>query len=150
METIVNEAVNELTNAFSVDVTSKSTIDAFNKEAASCMKRVQDTTDLANKVQSETNNINELLQSLKSKDQELQTAFHKIDQLELLINRVKDTYNAVAENLDQVEKAVNASTPFRLGNRYKSDVPVQPYFPPPNHVDIYDTNELFTSLSLSL
>ncbi|KAK4516040.1 uncharacterized protein ATC70_011001 [Mucor velutinosus] len=114
METTVNEAVDELTNAFSVDAASKPTIEAFKKETTSCMKRVQDTTDLANKVQSETNNINELLQSLKSKDEELQTAFGKIDQLELLINRVKDTYNAVAENLDQVEKTVNASTPLRL------------------------------------
>ncbi|OAD03376.1 hypothetical protein MUCCIDRAFT_110233 [Mucor lusitanicus CBS 277.49] len=114
METIVNEAVDELANVFSVDATSKPAVDTFKKEIASCRKRVQETTDLANKVQSETNNINELLQSLKSKDQELQTAFDKIDQLELLINRVKDTYNAVAENLDQVEKAVNASTPFRL------------------------------------
>ncbi|KAL9557519.1 hypothetical protein MBANPS3_001326 [Mucor bainieri] len=83
METIVNEAVDELTNAFSVDATSKPTIDAFKQETTSCMKRVQDTIDLANKVQSETSNISELLQSLKSKDEELQAAFDKIDQLEV-------------------------------------------------------------------
>ncbi|KAL0138995.1 hypothetical protein V8B55DRAFT_1519829 [Mucor lusitanicus] len=83
METIVNEAVDELANVFSVDATSKPAVDTFKKEIASCRKRVQETTDLANKVQSETNNINELLQSLKSKDQELQTAFDKIDQLEV-------------------------------------------------------------------
>ncbi|GAN02336.1 hypothetical protein MAM1_0020d01779 [Mucor ambiguus] len=83
METIVNEAVDELTNAFSVEATSIPTIDAFKKKTTSCMKRVQDTTELADKVQSETNNINELLQSLKSKDEELQKAFDKIDQLEV-------------------------------------------------------------------
>ncbi|KAG2195537.1 hypothetical protein INT46_007237 [Mucor plumbeus] len=148
METIVNEAVDELNNTFSIQNTSKPTIDEFNKEAQSCMKRIKDTTDLITKVQSETDNINQLMQSLKSKDDELQAMFNKIDQLELLVTKVKNTYNAVAENLDIVEKAVNASTPFRLGNRYKSDMPIQPYFPPPNQVDIYDTNELFTSTHL--
>ncbi|CEP15077.1 hypothetical protein [Parasitella parasitica] len=114
METIVNEAVEELTGAFSIDNTTKPTVDEFNKVIKSCTKRVDDTTDLINKVQSETANMNELLRSLKSKDEELQATFSKIDQLQLLITKVKDTYNAVAENVDQVEKAVNASTSFRL------------------------------------
>jgi hypothetical protein len=57
-----------------------------------------------------------MLSSLKEKNDELQSTFDKIDQLELLVNKVKDTYNAVAENLDQMERAVSASTQssFRL------------------------------------
>lgn len=57
-----------------------------------------------------------MLTSLKEKNDELQSTFDKIDQLEMLVNKVKDTYNAVAENLDQMERAVSSSTQtsFRL------------------------------------
>jgi chromosome segregation ATPase len=60
-----------------------------------------------------------MLNSLKEKQDELESTFNKIDQLEILVNKVKDTYNAVAENLDSVERTVSASTApqFRLVNR---------------------------------
>ncbi|GAA5806489.1 hypothetical protein HPULCUR_012023 [Helicostylum pulchrum] len=120
MESLVKEASKELESRLSIDTVTSNTI------------------------QTETELINEMLSSLKEKHQELESTFKNIDQLEILVNKVKDTYNAVAENVDYIEKAVSAST--RQGKR--SDIPVQPYFPPPRPVEIYNSKELCTLLDL--
>ncbi|KAG2236759.1 hypothetical protein INT48_006943 [Thamnidium elegans] len=135
MESLVKEASKELESRLSIDTVASDTISTFNTETQACINRVNETSELTTKIQTETELINQMLSSLKEKHQELESTFKNIDQLEILVNKVKDTYNAVAENVDYIEKAVSAST--RQGKR--SDIPVQPYFPPPRPVEIYNS-----------
>ncbi|KAG0794739.1 hypothetical protein G6F21_002641 [Rhizopus arrhizus] len=112
---------------------------------------MNETKELATNVQTEITTNNDMLNVLKAKNEEMQNTFNQIDQLENIVNRVKDTYNSVANNLDQMERAISASTSnisFGLGKK-SSNATVQPYFPPPGHVNIYNTDELFESISSS-
>ncbi|CAO3622509.1 unnamed protein product [Mucor hiemalis] len=139
MESLLNEASDELATRLSLQNVTLPTTTTIYNETQSCIKSVEETTALTTKVQSESEAITDTLTSLKNNYKDLQSTFDKIDQLELLVNKVKDTYNAVAENLDGIEKAVNASTSKR------SDIPIQPYFPPPKPVEIFDTQELMST-----
>lgn len=150
MENLIDKVSKELEDRLSVESETKTAMSTFQTQADNSMKRVKETTDLANRVQTEITTNREMLSVLKSKNEEMQNTFEQIDQLETIVNRVKETYNSVANNLDQMERAISASmsnTSFGLGK--KSDTTIQPYFPPPGHVDIYDTNELFEPLSRS-
>ena len=55
----------------------------FKEENNACIRRVKETTKLTAKVQSEAEVLNDLVQSLRGKRQELQATFDKIDQLEV-------------------------------------------------------------------
>ncbi|KAG2205999.1 hypothetical protein INT47_005317 [Mucor saturninus] len=114
MEHIVAEAAQELESRLSIENLTSATMASWNHETSACIKRIEDTAQLTNKIQSETELIQEMLTCLNQKQGELQATFDKIDQLEALVNKVKDTYNAMGENVDMMEKAVSASTPFRL------------------------------------
>ncbi|OBZ89773.1 hypothetical protein A0J61_02175 [Choanephora cucurbitarum] len=115
----------------------------FNTHLTSCKKRSEDTQTSIQQIQQGVEDTNAILKALKEKDQELQATFEKIDRLEIMINQVKETYNKVASNVDKMERTIAASTPFRLTQR---STPVQPYFPPPDSVTIFSTDELFKSL----
>ncbi|KAI8990238.1 hypothetical protein BDB01DRAFT_780557 [Pilobolus umbonatus] len=151
MESLIDEASLEVRNRLSVYNITETAMNQFDSEINTCKKRVTDSAVLANKIDAETTLVQDMYQSLNEKIDQIETTFDRIDQLEILVNIVKNTYNAVAENLDRMERAVNASTPtslpFNIGAR-RMDIPVQPYFPPPDTVDIYDTNELLSRLSL--
>ncbi|KAG0781538.1 hypothetical protein G6F16_011694 [Rhizopus arrhizus] len=137
MEILLDEASKELATRLSVDSMTKTTMN--------------ETKELATNVQTEITTNNDMLNVLKAKNEEMQNTFNQIDQLENIVNRVKDTYNSVANNLDQMERAISASTSnisFGLGKK-SSNATVQPYFPPPGHVNIYNTDELFESISSS-
>ncbi|KAI9356352.1 hypothetical protein BD770DRAFT_390054 [Pilaira anomala] len=146
MESLVNEASKELNSRLSIDTIASTTIANFQNETQVCINRVEQSSELTTKIQTETQVIQDMLNSITQQYEALESTFDSIDQLEILVNKVKDTYNAVAENVDQIEKAVSAST--RQGKR--TDIPVQPYFPPPRPVEIYHTKELFDSLEISL
>lgn len=139
MEQLVNEASDELATRLSLQNVTLSTMTAVNNETQSCIKRVEECKELTAKVQTESESISDMMASLRNNYKDLQSTFDKIDQLEIIVNKVKDTYNAVAENLDGMERAVNASTSKR------SDIPVQPYFPPPKPIEIFDTQELMST-----
>ncbi|CEI93123.1 hypothetical protein RMCBS344292_07366 [Rhizopus microsporus] len=148
MDSLVHKASEELGERLSVGSVTKSVMDSFTFQINDSLKRMKETEELTSKVQKETESIHDMLSILKNKNEEMLTAFKQIDQLEIIVNRVKDTYNAVAKNMDQIERAISASTStFGLGK--KRSTTVQPYFPPPDHVDIYNTDELFNSLSSS-
>ncbi|KAI8889286.1 hypothetical protein K501DRAFT_329357 [Backusella circina FSU 941] len=152
MEPLLDNSLEELTSRFSIENATAPTLTSFEQERTSCMKRITETTQLTEKVQQETDTIQSMLQSLREKTEELESAFEKIDQLEIIINKVKDTYNAVAENVNDMERAVSASIPSTLSLPFltgkRADSPYQPYFPPPKQVEIYNTTELLSSLAL--
>ncbi|ORE18443.1 hypothetical protein BCV71DRAFT_234937 [Rhizopus microsporus] len=110
MDSLVHKASEELGERLSVDSVTKSAMDSFTFQINDSLKRVKETEELTSKVQKETESIHDMLSILKNKNEEMLTAFKQIDQLEIIVNRVKDTYNAVAKNMDQIERAISAST----------------------------------------
>ncbi|KAI8087643.1 uncharacterized protein B0P05DRAFT_569591 [Gilbertella persicaria] len=154
MDTLIASASKELTQQLSVENLTMSTTAQLDTQLTSCQQRIHHTHDTlrqvstrfikaissCSKMQQGIEDTNTVLQALKERDQALKATFDKIDQLESIIDRVKETYHQVANNVDKIEKAVSASTPFRLSQK---NTPVQPYFPPPNPVDMFDTHTLF-------
>ena len=50
-----------------------------------------------------------MMQTLLENDVQLKSTFAEIDEIERIVHHVKDTYNKVAESVDDMEKAINAS-----------------------------------------
>ena len=50
-----------------------------------------------------------MMQTLLENDAQLKSTFAEIDEIERIVHHVKDTYNQVAESVDDMEKAINAS-----------------------------------------
>lgn len=59
---------------------------SYNHDTSACIKRIEDTSQLTSKIQTETELIQEMLSCLKQKQKELQATFDKIDQLEVSIS----------------------------------------------------------------
>ena len=49
------------------------------------------------------------MQTLLENDARLKSTFAEIDEIERIVHHVKNTYNKVAESVDDMEKAINAS-----------------------------------------
>ncbi|KAI9015841.1 hypothetical protein CLU79DRAFT_721405 [Phycomyces nitens] len=81
----------------------------MDKITLTCNNQINATTKTVQKTREDTANIENMIRSLREQDQALQMAFERIDQLESIIQTVKDTYNKVAESVDTIEKAVAAS-----------------------------------------
>ncbi|KAI8987609.1 hypothetical protein BDF20DRAFT_832522 [Mycotypha africana] len=148
MDSLVSESSAELANRLSVDTVFSTAVASINKKIEGFSDRVEVKKRQTDEVVvKKDEKLSELLKALIEKQDQLEAVFDQIDRIEGIINKVKETYNAVAENLDSIEKAVSASTTtYSLQSSRRQQqhgVPLQPYFPPPNHVDIFDTNELF-------
>ncbi|KAI9251391.1 hypothetical protein BDA99DRAFT_521733 [Phascolomyces articulosus] len=111
----------------------------------SCAKRIQETSDVTVKVHNEQTVVQERMQTLLENDARLKTTFAEIDEIERIVNHVKETYNKVAESVDDMEKAINASISSGFPFLQKRNETVQPYFPPPLPVNIYHTKDLFST-----
>ncbi|KAG2221777.1 hypothetical protein INT45_003417 [Circinella minor] len=101
------------------------------------------------RTQSERAHVQDMMQTLLENDARLKSTFAEIDEIELIVHHVKNTYNKVAESVDDMEKAINASISSGFPFLQKRNETFQPYFPPPLPVDIYHTENLFSSSSTS-
>ncbi|KAI9323433.1 hypothetical protein BX666DRAFT_1873465 [Dichotomocladium elegans] len=73
-------------------------------------KRIADTANLNIKSETERLHVKDLMVQLREKTEALEATFDKIDQIEAIVHTVKETYNKVAASVDDMEKAVMAST----------------------------------------
>ncbi|KAG0189456.1 hypothetical protein DFQ28_003384 [Apophysomyces sp. BC1034] len=109
---------------------------------------MEDSAAKAVEIHAETEATQTILQSLRDKEEELRQTFSKIDKLEAIVQTVNDTYIKVAQSVEGMEKAVHSSRSqksfIRLPTRSSTPDIVQPYFPPPQSVEIYQTKKLFS------
>ncbi|ORZ10173.1 hypothetical protein BCR42DRAFT_494666 [Absidia repens] len=155
LEDGIEKASDELAQHYSVDQLAAPLLDHVQQQGTQCAKRIQDADQLVQQTQTDTQSSRDALATLRQQTDALQKAFDTIDHLEVLVNQVNKTLTQVANNVDDMEKAVQSSVqqqqqksafplPFRFSKR--SDLPHQPYFPPPQHVDIPSSQSLLDPL----
>ncbi|KAI8393362.1 uncharacterized protein BYT42DRAFT_3676 [Radiomyces spectabilis] len=152
MESLVEASSQELATQIHPDRAVQSSLNRWHDQTLQCRQRIEETAAGVVKTRAETDEVQAAVQLLRDKMQQLQETFDEIDQIEAIVNTVKETYNEVAASVEAVEKAVAASHRtkplFQLPIATRSatpDIPVQPYFPPPPPVQIYHTDDLFNS-----
>ncbi|KAI8147748.1 hypothetical protein BJV82DRAFT_664111 [Fennellomyces sp. T-0311] len=142
METVI---AHELAQRFRIDACAADATKEWEQSLVQCAKRVKDTGEAVVKTQAERSHVQDMMQTLLDNDARLQSTFAEIDQIEHIVQRVKETYNKVAESVDDMEKSINASVSSGFPFLPRRNEAVQPYFPPPLPVDIYRTEDLFSS-----
>ncbi|KAI8337761.1 hypothetical protein BC941DRAFT_426116 [Chlamydoabsidia padenii] len=149
---IVSKASKELADQYKVDQIAAPLINHVHQQVTQCNSRIQDTERIARQIQTDTQSSRDALASLRQQSDSLEQAFASIDQLEVIVNQMNNTLTQVTANVDDMEKTVQNSIqqklslpmPFLFSKR--SDSPLQPYFPPPQHVDIPSSKHLFDHL----
>ncbi|KAI8577637.1 hypothetical protein K450DRAFT_200998 [Umbelopsis ramanniana AG] len=68
------------------------------------------------KTREENQGINAILDDIKQQSLELEKTFEQIDQLEMFVNHVKDTFNQVADCVGSMEKSVLANSGLSVGS----------------------------------
>ncbi|OAD79237.1 hypothetical protein PHYBLDRAFT_58286 [Phycomyces blakesleeanus NRRL 1555(-)] len=104
---LVEQAANELAERWNIQKTAIPILAEMDKVTLTCNKQVHATSETIQKARKDTADTQTMIQSLREQDKALQLAFDRIDQLESIIQTVKDTYNKVAESVDTIEKAIS-------------------------------------------
>ncbi|KAI9285772.1 hypothetical protein BC943DRAFT_32304 [Umbelopsis sp. AD052] len=96
---------------------------AINKALSNADKAIVENQDELSKAQiayiktrEENQRINAILDDIKQQSMELENTFQQIDQLEMFVNHVKDTFNQVADCVGSMEKSVLANSGLSVGS----------------------------------
>ncbi|KAF7727146.1 hypothetical protein EC973_008007 [Apophysomyces ossiformis] len=152
LEVLVDQSAHELSQRLQLNQTTSSSLCAWDNSVSQCMKRMEDLATKAVESHNQTEALQSMLKSLRDKEEELQQTFAKIDKLEAIVGVVNDTYTKVCQSVEEMEKTVYNSRSQKSFIRLKarsSSTPdiIQPYFPPPQSVDIYKTRDLFPKIT---
>ncbi|KAI8068318.1 hypothetical protein BC940DRAFT_299684 [Gongronella butleri] len=145
---LLKSAALELATRHQVPKTAQTTVDQVQRQTSQCQVQIENTTAALTQIQTDTTSCRQALAKLQEQSASLQGAFDTIDQIERVVQTISTTLAQVAANVDEVDKVVAQSTsqlpslPIPFLSKRTTD-PVQPYFPPPKHVDIPSADALF-------
>ncbi|CAO3634818.1 unnamed protein product [Cunninghamella blakesleeana] len=140
---LIDNASKELSEQYQVNHLAEDSINQVKEYQTQCYSRINDTDTQITETQKETQSIRDKLVDLEQQFNSLEQSFNTIDQLENMIHQMNIALNQVSHNVEEMEKSIansiqpklSVSIPFLMSKR-SDPLPYQPYFPPPQHVDI--------------